>query len=70
MRGEELRQVSDKYCSLSSSLFAHGLGGFEVLLTGEFGIVSFIRDLSGSQSEWSEDFRLETYSVKLSLLIL
>jgi hypothetical protein len=38
--------------------------------TGGFGIVDFLRDLRGFQIEWFEVFRLETYSVKLSLRTL
>jgi hypothetical protein len=67
-------KTSDKclanIAAFSSSLFAHGLGGFEVLRIGGFGTVGFLRDLSDFQSVWSEDFRLVTYSVKLSLRIL
>jgi len=56
--------------AFSSSLLARGPGGFEFARIGGFGIVGFFRDLSDFQIEWSEDLRVETYSVKLTLRIL
>ena len=46
--------------AFSSSLFAHGLGGVEVLRIGGLGCVGFVRVLIEFQREWSEDFNLET----------
>ena len=56
--------------AFSSSLFAHGLGGVEVLRIGGLGCVGFVRVLIEFQREWSEDFNLDTQSVKVSFLNL
>ena len=45
--------------AFSSSVCAHGLGGFVLLRMGGFGIIGFLRDLIDFQSVWSEAFKLE-----------
>ena len=64
-------KTSDKWLAkiptFSSSLFAHGPGGEEFFRIGGVGMLGFFRDFSGFHMDWSVLFRLEMYSVKLSL---
>jgi hypothetical protein len=48
--------VSGKSAAFSLSFCANGLGGFKLLQIGGFVVVGFLRDLSGFQREWSEEF--------------